>query len=83
MIKVRDYAAVLAIGALATLPGCSLFGGGNKEAMAPAATAAPPPPAAPAPAAPPMTAGGGEQNQMDHSLVRQVQTKLKSGHMYR
>lgn len=76
MIKVRSLSAVLALGALAALPGCSMFGGG--EHPAPAAAAAPAP--APAPAPPPPS--NPAQNAMSRSLVRQVQTSLKQQNLY-
>lgn len=78
MMKVRNFAAVVAIGALAALPGCSMFGGGNE---AQTAAAAPPPAEAPAPAPAPMPSDP-QQNALSHSLVRQVQTELKQNHMY-
>jgi peptidoglycan hydrolase-like protein with peptidoglycan-binding domain len=77
VMKVRNFAAVVAIGALAALPGCSMFGGGNEAQTAAAA----PPPAAPAPAPAPMPSDP-QQNALSHSLVRQVQTELKQNQMY-
>ena len=76
MIKVRSLSAVLALGALAALPGCSMFGGGEQ----PVAAAAPAP--APAPAPMPAPEMGSSQMQASHSVVRQVQSKLKAGRMY-
>ncbi len=81
MMKVRNFAAIVAISSLAALPGCSLFGGGGNESQTAAATAPPPAPA-PAPAPAP-TASNPEQNALSPGLVRQVQTELKQGHMYR
>ncbi|MEO8714007.1 MAG: peptidoglycan-binding domain-containing protein, partial [Acetobacteraceae bacterium] len=78
MIKVRSLSAILALGALAALPGCSMFGGGDHEMAA----AAPAPAPAPAPMAQAPEMSNPQQNALSHSLVRQVQTKLKSNHMY-
>lgn len=80
MMKVRNFAAFMAIGALAALPGCSMFGGGHQEAAATAPAPAPAPAPPPAPTAPP--GSDAHQNEMSHSLVRQVQTQLKQNHMY-
>ncbi|MEO9190762.1 MAG: peptidoglycan-binding domain-containing protein [Acetobacteraceae bacterium] len=76
MIKVRSLSAVLALGALAALPGCSMFGGGEQPPMAAAAPAPAPAPAMPAPEM------GSSQMQASHSVVREVQSKLKAGRMY-
>lgn len=77
MIKVRNIATLVAIGALAGLTGCSAMGMGGSSA--PQAAAAPPaaPPPAPAPAPP--TPG----NELSHQTVRQIQTALKQNGVYR
>ncbi len=77
MVKVRNIATLVAIGALAGLTGCSALGMGGSSA--PQAAAAPPaaPPPAPAPAPP--TPG----NELSHQTVRQIQTALKHNGVYR
>lgn len=78
MMKVQNFAAVVALSALAALPGCSMFGG-NKTAE----TAPPPAETAPAPApAPAPMASNPAQNALSHSLVRKVQMVLRHDHMY-
>ena len=78
MIKVRNIATLVAIGALAGLTGCSALGMGGSSA--PQAAAAPPaaPPPAPAPAPAP-TPG----SELSHQTVRQIQTALKQNGDYR
>lgn len=75
MIKVRSLSAVLALGALAALPGCSMFGGGEQPVPVAAAPA-------PAPAPPPPPVISTSTVESARGVVRQVQTKLKAGHMY-
>ena len=82
MIKVRDFAAVMALGALAALPGCSMFGGGNENQPAATAAAAPAPAPAPAPVPAPPAGSSAEENQASHATVRQVQQVLTQKHMY-
>ncbi|MGA9868004.1 MAG: peptidoglycan-binding domain-containing protein [Acetobacteraceae bacterium] len=77
MIKVRSLSAVLALGALAALPGCSMFGGGEQPAPV---AAAPAPAPAPTPAPPPPSSPQG--NEASRSTVRQVQVILKKNRMY-
>ena len=76
MIKVRNIATLVAIGALAGLTGCSALGMGGSPA--PQATAAPPPAPPPAPAPPAPTPG----NELSHQTVRQIQTALKQNGVY-
>ena len=82
MIKVRDFAAIMALGALAALPGCSMFGGGNESQPAATAAAAPAPAPAPAPVPAPPAGSSAEENQASHATVRQVQQVLTQKHMY-
>ncbi|MBV8702118.1 MAG: peptidoglycan-binding protein, partial [Acetobacteraceae bacterium] len=82
VIKVRDFAAVMALGALAALPGCSMFGGGNENQPAATAAAAPAPAPAPAPVPAPPAGSSAEENQASHATVRQVQQVLTQKHMY-
>jgi peptidoglycan hydrolase-like protein with peptidoglycan-binding domain len=77
MIKVRNLATLVAIGALAGLTGCSALGmGGSSAPQAAAAPPAPPPAPAPAPAPTP-------GNELSHQTVRQIQTALKHNGDYR
>jgi len=82
VIKVRDFAAIMALGALAALPGCSMFGGGNESQPAATAAAAPAPAPAPAPVPAPPAGSSAEENQASHATVRQVQQVLTQKHMY-
>lgn len=78
-MRLRSFATVAAVVAPVALMGCSMFGGGQKEAAAPAPAPAP----VTAPTPPPAPTATPEQNQADQSLVRQVQTMLKHDHEYR
>jgi len=76
MVKVRDFATVLAISALVGMTGCSALGIGGSKEQPVAAQPAPPAPAPEAQAQPPQNV------EMTRSLVRQVQTSLRSDHLY-
>lgn len=79
MIKVRNIATLVAIGALTGLAGCSALGmGGSSAPQTAAAPAAAAPPPAPAPAPAP-TPG----NELSRQTVRQIQTALKRNGDYR
>lgn len=76
MLKVRHLASCMAISALTAMTACSALGlGGNNQQAA--VTAPPPAPPPPAPAATPQNV------ELSPSLIRRVQTVLKSDKLYR
>ena len=88
MIKARDLGAIVCLGALAVLPGCSMFGGGHSSSVGgggaynqsynsggaynTASTAPTPPP----------SSSGSEQSVMTPETIRDVQTTLQQNHLY-
>jgi peptidoglycan hydrolase-like protein with peptidoglycan-binding domain len=80
MIKIRNLAPVVAIGALVGLAGCS--GGATHQAAAMPPAAPPPAPAA-APAPPPPPPMTPYEAEHAHGTVRAVQTALQQQGLYR
>jgi peptidoglycan hydrolase-like protein with peptidoglycan-binding domain len=86
MMKTRNIGAMLALGALAALPACSMFGGGSSQSSESSA-ATPPSTYATAPASygTPGTQTGtsGTVAPVSPAMIRSVQTTLKQNGDYR